>query len=176
MPILDSVHHERFCQQIAKGKHQREAYRRAGLGLDSNDEVADACASRLRAQPEVQDRISELQYNAAELAEITRKDILIQLQDDHHAARFQKQIAAAIKATELLGRETANMFVDRKEIKAGPLESISVGELEQLREALIAERARRLIEGSGESGELSEDREVLSEPRAIEAGIIPEAS
>lgn len=65
MPVLPNPRHERFAQELAKGKSQTEAY--AGAGYKPSDQHA----SRLARNGKVSGRIEELQNRAAERAEIT---------------------------------------------------------------------------------------------------------
>lgn len=176
MSVLTNSHHEKFCQEIAKGIQQREAYRASGLGADSTDDVVDACAARLRASADVEQRVNELKERSARRAELSRADILEMLLADRLLARDSKQAAAAIRATELLGKETAGMFTDKKEIRTGSLDEIDVRDLERLRETLTAERARRADARGGEGIEPAEDRKVLPGPWPASAGVVSKAS
>lgn len=175
MTILDNAHHEIYAQEIAAGKPQREAYRAAGYS-ESDDAVTDACASRLRTHESVDRRIKEIQTKAAKRVELTRADILQFLLDDRKLAHERGQAAASIRAAELLGKEVAGMFVEKKEIKTGFLDEVDVGELERLRETLVGERDRRAAETNGTVGEPSQDRKVLSGPWPPSTGTISKAS
>lgn len=62
---LKSPRQERFCQELAKGKTQYMAYKRAGYKPDRG------AATRLSAKVSVQNRLMELQGRAAEKAVIT---------------------------------------------------------------------------------------------------------
>lgn len=65
MPALSNVKHERFAQELAKGKTQTEAYEVAGYAHSEPN------ASRLTRHDKVQARVSELQERAAVRTEIT---------------------------------------------------------------------------------------------------------
>lgn len=65
MPTLTNPKHERFAQELAKGKTQEEAYREAGYIGDRT------AASRLSTNVNVQARLAELQERSAIRTELT---------------------------------------------------------------------------------------------------------
>lgn len=65
MPALSNARHERFAQELAKGKAASEAYVLAGYKAN------DGNASTLKGNQKVEDRVAELQERAATRAEIT---------------------------------------------------------------------------------------------------------
>lgn len=65
MAILTNARHERFAQEIAKGKTATEAYVIAGY------KAHDGNAATLRGNQRVLDRLAELQEKGAERAVIT---------------------------------------------------------------------------------------------------------
>lgn len=65
MPALSNPKHERFAQELAKGKTADEAYAEAGYKPDRGN------ASRLTANDSVKARVAELQERAAVRTEIT---------------------------------------------------------------------------------------------------------
>lgn len=65
MPALSNTRHERFAQELAKGKSQTEAYAEAGY------KPSEPNASRLTRNDKVQARVSELQERAADKVVIT---------------------------------------------------------------------------------------------------------
>lgn len=69
MSALANARHERFAQELAKGKSQTDAYIEAGYKGDVT------AASRLSRNVKVQDRVAELKERAATRAEITVADI-----------------------------------------------------------------------------------------------------
>jgi phage terminase small subunit len=69
MPTLDNARHERFAQELAKGKTQEEAYKEAGYKGDRT------AASRLSTNVNVQARVAEIQNRAAIRTEITVANI-----------------------------------------------------------------------------------------------------
>jgi phage terminase small subunit len=65
MPALNNARWERFAHELATGKTADEAYVLAGYKQNRGN------ATTLRARPEVQGRIAELQERAAKRTEIT---------------------------------------------------------------------------------------------------------
>lgn len=65
MPVLTNAKHERFTQELAKGKTQIEAYTLAGYRPD------DGAANRLSGNIRVKKRLAELLERAAAKTEIT---------------------------------------------------------------------------------------------------------
>lgn len=65
MPTLENPKHERFAQELAKGRTQAEAYQTAGY------KPSEPNASRLTSNDKVAARVAEIQERAAVRAEIT---------------------------------------------------------------------------------------------------------
>lgn len=65
MPALTNAKHERFAQELAKGRTQAEAYEAAGYA------PSEPNASRLTSNDKVAKRVAEIQERAAVRAEIT---------------------------------------------------------------------------------------------------------
>ncbi len=65
MPPLPNAKHERFAQELAKGKTADEAYQNAGYRANRGN------AATLKANQSVADRVSELQERAAIRTEVT---------------------------------------------------------------------------------------------------------
>lgn len=93
MPLLKNARHEKFAQELAKGKSQVDAYEAAGFKPNESH------ASRLVANGKVAARIAELQDAAAEIAVITAADIAKQLDEDRLFAKSLGAAAAAVSAT-----------------------------------------------------------------------------
>lgn len=108
MPALENQRHERFAQEMAKGKSATEAYAKAGYRGDRT------AASRLSTNVNVQARLSELQAKAAEKAVVTVEDIARQLDEDRAFARESGAAAAAVSAT--LGKaKVLGLIVEKSE-------------------------------------------------------------
>lgn len=65
MPALKNPKHERFAQELAKGRTQEQAYEAAGY----KPSRPDAC--KLAAKPNISQRVAEIQERGAVRAEIT---------------------------------------------------------------------------------------------------------
>lgn len=108
MPALKNTRHERFAQELAKGKSQVEAYRLSGY--DGTGPAMEASASRLVRNAKVASRLAELQAGAAKRTEITVASIterLMRLSDKAEklgdAPGLQASRAAAMDAAKLNG-------------------------------------------------------------------------
>ena len=75
MPVLKNAKHERFAQELAKGRPASEAYVLAGYAAN------DGNAIRLKGNERVAERVMELSERAAEKAEWTAADRLKMLAD-----------------------------------------------------------------------------------------------
>jgi phage terminase small subunit len=73
VPILPNARHERFAQELAKGKSATEAYVLAGYKAN------DGNAGRLNRNEQVQARVAELTGRGAEQAQITVARVLQEL-------------------------------------------------------------------------------------------------
>lgn len=105
MPALENARHERFAQELAKGKTQEQAYIDAGYEPDA----ARFNASRLITNDNVAARVAELQERAAIKVELTLSDIIQEIEQARIAALAAEtvQASAAVSASkakaELLG-------------------------------------------------------------------------
>lgn len=75
MPVLGNPKHERFAQELAKGKTADEAYAAAGYKPDRGN------ACRLTAKDSVQARVAEIQERAAVRAEVSVAGLTKELQE-----------------------------------------------------------------------------------------------
>ena len=119
MPILANAKHERFAQALAAGKSAVDAYELAGYRRNRGH------ASTLRRNPKLLKRVDEILETqgqiqgrgalaAIERAKLTKTTVIDMLIADRELARKNGQSSAAIRATELLGKELG-MFVDRSD-------------------------------------------------------------
>jgi phage terminase small subunit len=90
---LKNARHEKFAQELAKGKSQVGAYAAAGYTEDRT------AASRLSTNANVVARVAELKKRAAERIIVTVADIAQQLDEDREFARELDNASAAITAT-----------------------------------------------------------------------------
>lgn len=160
MPTLSNPKHERFAQELAKGKTQVEAYEAAGyrdgrrnahrlgkdegiLGrvaelLDKREAIhAQATASAIKQTGLTKEWVIEtLKENVARAMQATP----VRLDEDGEAVNgeYTYQGSVANRALELLGKELG-MFVDRKEVgRPGEFESMNA---DQLRDFIAREAA-----------------------------------
>ena len=136
MSVLRNPRHERFAQELAKGKSTADAYVAAGF------KPSRANASRLQHQDNISQRVSEILKRRERIEEkateraiartaITCADVLEMLIEHRKLARERGQTAAAIRAAELLGKEIG-MFINREEVgKPGDFSHLSCEELER---------------------------------------------
>lgn len=107
---LKNARHERFAQELAKGKSVDDAY--AAVGYTPNR----GNAARLKAKEGILSRLTELQVRTAEKATTTAADIAAQLDEDRSFARNLKQAAAAVSAS--LGKaKVLGLIIDRAKVE-----------------------------------------------------------
>lgn len=73
MPVLTDARHELFCLERVSGRSIISAFEAAGFARDTGN------ATRLNAEPHIQERIAELKAAAAERVEITQARVLAEL-------------------------------------------------------------------------------------------------
>lgn len=126
MPPLRNARHERFAQELAKGKSADASYQAAGYREHRGN------AARLSAKESVTARLAELQERAAVRTEITVERLTAMLLEDREFAREVGQAGPARAATETLARLHGKM-VDRKEVgQPGDFERMTDEELVDL--------------------------------------------
>jgi phage terminase small subunit len=154
MPLLKNQRHEHFAQLVAKGEKPGRAYVTAGYSKSG----ADQSGARLLRDAQVCSRVAELQKaieepareRAIEKAAVDKAWVLSNLtkivamgmatepvrdSEGNETGELKANLAAANKALELVGKELG-MFVDRKEVRTGPLDGMPHDELKKLRDAL----------------------------------------
>lgn len=125
MPPIDNPKHERFAQELAKGKSQAEAYGDAGY------KPSEPHASRLASNGKVQARVTELLERAAVRTEITVASITERLlaiatkgETSNDAPLLSVARASLMDAAKLNG-----LVVDKSELAGkdgAPLPGITV--------------------------------------------------
>lgn len=93
MPVLSNPKHERFAQELAKGKAQAAAYKAAGY------KPSEHHASRLASHGKVRARVRELQSAAAKRTEVTIASLTEELDEARAIALEKGQVSAAVSAT-----------------------------------------------------------------------------
>lgn len=135
MPVLDNARHERFAQELAKGKTATEAYVLAGY------KSHDGNAATLRGNQRVADRVAELQAIAAKAVALTVHDIARQLDEDRVFAQKQGSAAAAVSAT--MGKaKVLGLIIDKNEfsgVGGAPIEAHVTHTLDPESAAIIAD-------------------------------------
>jgi hypothetical protein len=150
MPVLSNPKHERFAQELAKGKTQAEAYEIAGYV------ASEPNASRLTSNDKVKARVAEIMERGALRAEVTIASIterLIRISDAGEALKDASGLSvarqAAMDAAKLHG-----LIVDKKETgKPGEFSRMDEHELDDF----IAREKAAL--GGGHSREAAPDHQ-----------------
>lgn len=114
MGALSNPRHERFAQELAKGKSAAEAYVEAGYSANEGNCI------RLKGNERVQERVAELQERAAIRAEISVADITDRLlkiaekaERSEEAPMLQAARASLMDAAKLNG-----LIIDRSQVDA----------------------------------------------------------
>jgi phage terminase small subunit len=137
MPVLKNPRHERFAQELAKGKSQTEAYETAGwkggqknahrLGKDEGilGRVAELLAERDEMARKATEKATEAlaidrQWVLGRLVENAQRAmqaVPVKLSEDGEPVNgeWRYEGSVANRALELLGKELG-MFIDRKEV------------------------------------------------------------
>jgi hypothetical protein len=132
MPSLDNPRHERFAQELAKGKSQIDAYSEAGYKPD------DGAASRLSGNVRIQQRVSEIKDRSAIRTEITLQSLMEEAAEIQRSALAANQHSAAVAALTAKAK-LAGLWVDRSEnenlnatyvVSSDPVENVEEWEAE----------------------------------------------
>lgn len=110
---LKNARHERFAQELAKGKSQSEAYRQSGYTGASG--TIDAGASRLVRNDKVAARLAELQGRASERAVVTTESLIAEADQIKDLAIAAGQYGPANAALTLKAK-LAGKLVERAEV------------------------------------------------------------
>jgi phage terminase small subunit len=107
MPILINARHERFVQELTRGKSQGDAYLAAGY-KSASASAAYAHAARLVRNGKVRARLNELQSNEEVKSLLTMERHLEELRVLREIAKANRQLSAAVRAEEL--RQAARLL------------------------------------------------------------------
>lgn len=103
---------EQFCQLYSQHKlNNAECARRSGY----SQKHAKIVANRLLKNPNIKRRIREIELEAGERNRVTLDEVISNLRTTHEAAFSSGSYAAAVRATELLGRYIG-MFTDKVKV------------------------------------------------------------
>jgi phage terminase small subunit len=111
MPALANARHERFAQELAKGKSATEAMREAGFKSDRRN------TTRLTTNEDIQRRVAELQERAAVKTELTVASIterLIRIADEAQALGEASGLAVA-RASMMDAAKLNGLIIERTE-------------------------------------------------------------
>lgn len=145
MPVLSNPKHERFAQELAKGKSANEAYVLAGYAENDGNSI------RLKGNERILARVAELLGRVAVRAELTVAivaDNLLRIAEKAEALGEASGLNVA-KAAWMDAAKVSGLIVEKKEVRTGHLDELPADSITELREQLIAERARRADRGSG---------------------------
>jgi len=164
--LLKNARQEHFAQLVAGGKAPAAAYVTAGFSASG----AASCAARLLRDASVLLRVAELRKaieepsreRAIEKAAVNKAWVLDKLtrivslgmaiepvkdQEGKETGELKTaNLPAANTALTLLGKELG-MFIDRKDIRTGPLDGLEHDDLKILRDAIMAFGAARQASG-----------------------------
>jgi hypothetical protein len=108
VPPLENQRHERFAQELAKGKTATEAYALAGY------KPHDGNAATLRGNQRVSERVLELQERSAIKTEITIESLIREAGEIQEAAKKDGQHSAAVAALTAKAK-LAGLWIDKAE-------------------------------------------------------------
>jgi hypothetical protein len=109
MPVLLNPKHERFAQELAKGKTQVESYAQAGY------KPHDGNSFRLSGNERIIARVNEILGRAAKKVEVTVDYLYGLLVEDRDLARELGQTSAAVSAVNSIGK-LYGLMIDRKDV------------------------------------------------------------
>ena len=104
-----------FCEHLAAGVPQSEAYRRAYP--DATPATVYSQAGRLSRRPHIAQEIERIQAPSRQQQAWDRERLVRELWELSQAARHRHQYGAAVRSLELIGK-TCGLLVDRQEIAA----------------------------------------------------------
>jgi len=113
MPALVNARHERFAQEVAKGKSRGQSYEDCGYSCRTRDS-RDAAAFRLFRNCKIRARIAELQKHAVENTDITIVGLIREAADIQLAAQRASNFSAAIAALTAKAK-LAGFWIERSE-------------------------------------------------------------
>jgi phage terminase small subunit len=136
---LKNARHERFAQELAKGKSQADAY--AAAGFNSRGSGARANASRLITDDNISARVLELKERAAERCVVTVESITQRLLNIAKKGESEKDapLLSVARASLMDAAKLNGLVVDRTKVGLD-LSGATAEELEVL-ERLLARSA-----------------------------------
>jgi phage terminase small subunit len=111
---------ERFCNEIASGKNQSDAYREAFDVKTMTNKSLNEKASVLANMVKIRSRIAELRKPVVEKTQITLESHLDDLAKLRNLAVKERQIAAAITA-EIARGKAAGIHIEKSQVNLNNL-------------------------------------------------------
>lgn len=108
MGALPNAKHEKFAQELSKGKTADEAYVLAGYKENRGN------AATLKSNKSILDRITQLKTNASMRVEVTLASLMLEAGEIQAAAMEAKQLSAATAALTIKAK-LAGLWVDKAE-------------------------------------------------------------
>lgn len=134
---------ERFCQLIAEGCNQADAYRGAYRAGNMKQETIHQEASRLMANPNVAARVTAIRQPVIDELRYGLKEAMREAKEAFDVARDGQQGGAMVAAATLRSKLNG-LLIDRKEIAGiGEFAAYDAHTKQAFRELLEAEAARR---------------------------------
>lgn len=126
MPILSNPRHERFAQELAKGKTASEAYVDAGYKENRHN------AAALAREQHIATRLQELQSRVASRVEVTLESLLREAEEVRVAAMSAGQFAPAVAAIKEKGVLSGLRVEKRENTNKQALDRLTDEELEAI--------------------------------------------
>ncbi len=138
--MLTNIKQERFARYIAQGITRSKAYALAGYS-PSDSNAHHLYNGNSTSSHKVRQRVKEL----LDAKDLTKQDILNQVLTTRELASESGQHSAALKASEMLGKELFHMFTERRENVNINIASMSQSQLDQyLLDKYGAERGKEI--------------------------------
>jgi len=109
---LRNARHEAFVRGLLEGKDGVDAYEAAGFKRDLGN------AARLKARPDVAQRLAELQAEIAAETTVTVQGLINEMEEARKKATDLKQLSAAIKAIEGKAK-LSGLLVEKRQVEVG---------------------------------------------------------
>ena len=114
MPVLRNPRHEKFSQLVAAGIPAKEAYISVGYSENGAPQSAANLLKRTDVRARVEEILSAAAISTATQVAFDHERVLHRLDVLSRRAEELKQISAAVRAEELIGK-ARGLFVDRVE-------------------------------------------------------------
>ena len=148
---------EKFARLVASGLNQSDAYRQAYDAKRMKAETIHEKASRIANSDKVRARLAELRQPAVNAAQLTLQGHLTELARLKKVAEAAGNVSVATRAEELRGR-VSGYYIDRKEIRTGPLSNLTDDQLEQFIAAVDSGLPAGSLEAFGKAGAGEKDQ------------------